>query len=44
MDCPWTVFFWLEAGRVGLLVEQFHGATDIILKPLEVVLSSLTGP
>jgi len=28
---------------VGLLVDQFHGATDIILKPLEGVLSGLTG-
>jgi two-component system chemotaxis sensor kinase CheA len=29
--------------HVGLLVDQFHGATDIILKPLEGVLSGLTG-
>lgn len=29
--------------NVGLLVDQFHGATDIILKPLEGVLSGLTG-
>lgn len=28
---------------VGLLVDQFHGATDIILKPLEGVLAGLTG-
>ena len=29
--------------NVGLLVDQFHGATDIILKPLEGVLSGLAG-
>jgi len=29
--------------NVGLLVDHFHGATDIILKPLEGVLSGLTG-
>ncbi|TBO31514.1 chemotaxis protein CheA [Aquabacterium lacunae] len=29
--------------HVGLLVDQFHGASDIILKPLEGVLSGLTG-
>ena len=29
--------------NVGLLVDQFHGATDIILKPLEGVLAGLTG-
>ncbi len=28
---------------VGLLVDQFHGASDIILKPLEGVLAGLTG-
>lgn len=28
---------------MGLLVDQFHGATDIILKPLDGVLSGLTG-
>jgi two-component system chemotaxis sensor kinase CheA len=29
--------------NVGLLVDHFHGATDIILKPLEGVLAGLTG-
>jgi two-component system chemotaxis sensor kinase CheA len=29
--------------NVGLLVDQFHGATDIILKPLDGVLAGLTG-
>lgn len=29
--------------NVGLLVDQFHGASDIILKPLEGVLAGLTG-
>ena len=33
----------LASGNVGLLVDQFHGASDIILKPLEGVLSGLTG-
>jgi two-component system chemotaxis sensor kinase CheA len=33
----------LAAGNVGLLVDQFHGASDIILKPLEGVLAGLTG-
>jgi two-component system chemotaxis sensor kinase CheA len=33
----------LGAGSVGLLVDQFHGASDIILKPLEGVLAGLTG-
>lgn len=28
---------------VGLLVDQFHGASDIILKPMEGVLAGLTG-
>ncbi|MBG6082867.1 two-component system chemotaxis sensor kinase CheA [Rubrivivax gelatinosus] len=28
---------------VGLIVDQFHGASDIILKPLEGVLAGLTG-
>ena len=28
---------------VGLIVDDFHGASDIILKPLEGVLSGLTG-
>jgi two-component system chemotaxis sensor kinase CheA len=31
------------SGPVGLLVDQFHGASDIILKPLEGVLAGLTG-
>jgi two-component system chemotaxis sensor kinase CheA len=29
--------------NVGLMVDDFHGATDIILKPLEGVLCGLTG-
>ncbi|PXW98007.1 two-component system chemotaxis sensor kinase CheA [Sphaerotilus hippei] len=29
--------------NVGLMVDDFHGATDIILKPLEGVLAGLTG-
>jgi two-component system chemotaxis sensor kinase CheA len=29
--------------NVGLIVDQFHGTTDIILKPLEGVLAGLTG-
>ena len=29
--------------NVGLLVDHFHGASDIILKPLEGVLAGLTG-
>jgi two-component system, chemotaxis family, sensor kinase CheA len=29
--------------NVGLMVDYFHGATDIILKPLEGVLSGMTG-
>jgi len=29
--------------NVGLLVDQFQGASDIILKPLEGVLAGLTG-
>lgn len=33
----------LGGENVGLLVDHFHGATDIILKPLEGVLSGLTG-
>ena len=33
----------LGAENVGLLVDQFHGATDIILKPLEGVLAGLCG-
>ncbi|MEY4428778.1 MAG: hypothetical protein RLZZ182_1467, partial [Pseudomonadota bacterium] len=33
----------LMGEHVGLLVDQFHGASDIILKPLEGVLSGLTG-
>jgi len=31
------------SGRVGLLVDHFQGATDIILKPLEGVLAGLVG-
>jgi two-component system chemotaxis sensor kinase CheA len=30
-------------GTVGLIVDQFHGASEIILKPLEGVLAGLTG-
>ncbi|MDP4300438.1 chemotaxis protein CheA [Leptothrix discophora] len=33
----------LGTETVGLLVDQFHGASDIILKPLEGVLAGLTG-
>lgn len=33
----------LAGGNVGLLVDQFHGASDIILKPLDGVLSGLIG-
>ena len=33
----------LASGSVGLLVDHFHGASDIILKPLEGVLAGLTG-
>jgi two-component system chemotaxis sensor kinase CheA len=33
----------LAQGNVGLLVDQFRGASDIILKPLEGVLAGLTG-
>jgi len=33
----------LGGENVGLLVDHFHGASDIILKPLEGVLSGLTG-
>jgi len=33
----------LAAGNVGLLVDHFHGASDIILKPLEGVLAGITG-
>jgi two-component system chemotaxis sensor kinase CheA len=33
----------LGGESVGLLVDHFHGASDIILKPLEGVLSGLTG-
>jgi two-component system chemotaxis sensor kinase CheA len=33
----------LPGGPVGLLIDQFHGASDIILKPLEGVLAGLTG-
>jgi two-component system chemotaxis sensor kinase CheA len=33
----------LAGGNVGLLVDHFHGASDIILKPLEGVLAGLTG-
>jgi len=29
--------------QVGLIVDDFHGTSDIILKPLEGVLSGLTG-
>ena len=29
--------------HLGLLVDHFHGATDIILKPLEGILAGLTG-
>ena len=33
----------MPSGNVGLLVDHFHGASDIILKPLEGVLAGLTG-
>ncbi len=33
----------LGAENIGLLVDDFHGTSDIILKPLEGVLSGLTG-
>jgi two-component system chemotaxis sensor kinase CheA len=33
----------LGGENVGLLVDHFHGASDIILKPLEGVLAGLTG-
>jgi len=33
----------MASGSVGLLVDHFHGASDIILKPLEGVLAGLTG-
>jgi two-component system chemotaxis sensor kinase CheA len=33
----------IGAESVGLLVDHFHGASDIILKPLEGVLAGLTG-
>jgi two-component system chemotaxis sensor kinase CheA len=33
----------IGAHPVGLLVDRFHGATDIILKPLEGVLAGLVG-
>ena len=33
----------LGTESVGLLVDHFHGASDIILKPLEGVLAGLTG-
>jgi two-component system chemotaxis sensor kinase CheA len=33
----------LGSETVGLTVDQFHGAIDIILKPLDGVLSGLTG-
>jgi two-component system chemotaxis sensor kinase CheA len=33
----------MASGNVGLLVDHFHGASDIILKPLEGVLAGLTG-
>ena len=33
----------LGGASVGLLVDQFHGASDIILKPLEGVLAGLSG-
>ena len=33
----------LGGETVGLLVDHFHGATDIILKPLEGVLAGITG-
>ncbi|MFT3856432.1 MAG: chemotaxis protein CheA [Aquabacterium sp.] len=33
----------LGSENVGLIVDRFHGASDIILKPLEGVLAGLTG-
>lgn len=33
----------LGAENIGLLVDDFHGTSDIILKPMEGVLSGLTG-
>jgi len=33
----------LGAETIGLLVDDFHGTSDIILKPLEGVLSGITG-
>ncbi len=33
----------LGAETLGLLVDDFHGTSDIILKPLEGVLAGLTG-
>jgi len=33
----------LGAESVGLLVDDFHGTSDIILKPLEGVLAGITG-
>jgi len=33
----------LGAETLGLLVDDFHGTSDIILKPLEGVLTGLTG-
>jgi two-component system chemotaxis sensor kinase CheA len=31
------------AERVGLMVDQFHGATDILLKPMEGILAGMGG-
>jgi two-component system, chemotaxis family, sensor kinase CheA len=33
----------IRSQNIGLLVDQFHGASDIILKPLEGVLAGLIG-
>jgi len=33
----------LGAETIGLLVDDFHGTSDIILKPLEGVLTGITG-
>jgi two-component system chemotaxis sensor kinase CheA len=33
----------LGAENIGLLVDDFHGTSDIILKPLEGVLTGITG-
>lgn len=33
----------MGSGSLGLLVDEFHGTSDIILKPLEGVLAGLTG-